>query len=60
MKKQPEGLPYTTHFVASEEWVKKTLRKGLVKRSREYYFVKSVDQLANGRWFIELEKEFKI
>lgn len=60
MKKPKPELPYTTHFVTDEEWVKKTLRKGLVKRSREFYIVKSVDQLANGRFFIELEEEFKI
>lgn len=58
--KQTEELPYTTHFVATEQQVKDSLRKGLKKKSREFYVVTSVDRLANGKYFVELEKEFKI
>lgn len=55
-----DKLPYTDSFVTSEEWVKKSLRKGLRKRSRDFYFIKSVNRLNDGRYFIELEKEFKL
>lgn len=58
--KEKKELPYTDNFVASEEWVKESLRKGLVKRSREFYSVKSVDRLVSGKYFIELEKAFNI
>ena len=53
-------LPYTTHFVATDQWVRDSLRKGLKKSSREFYFVKSVCLIADNRYFIELEKEFKL
>lgn len=58
--KEKKELPYTDHFIATEDWVKKTLRKGLKKRSREFYIVTSVNRLNNGEYFIKLEKEFKL
>lgn len=58
-EKQGE-LPYTDSFTTSEAWVKETLRKGLKKKSREFYVIESVNRLADGRYFIELKKEFKI
>lgn len=55
-----EELPYTDTFITSEEWIRTTLRKGLRKRSREFYYVKSVNRLNDGRYFIELEKSWNI
>lgn len=53
-------LPYYQNFITTEEWVRKTLRKGLVKKSREFYIVKSVDRLQDGKYLIQLEQEFKV
>lgn len=53
-------LPYYDEFVTSEEWVRKTLRKGLNKKSRDFYYIKNVDRLSDGKYLIRLEKEFKI
>ena len=55
-----KDLSYFDSFVTSEEWIKSSLRKGLVKKSREFYIIKSVNRLTDGRYFIELEKEFKL
>jgi hypothetical protein len=52
-------MPYTDSFITSEEWIKDCLRKGLKKKSREFYIVKSVNRLDDGHYLIELEKEFK-
>ncbi len=57
---ESKELSYHDNFVTSERWVLDTLRKGLVKKSREFYVIKSVNRLDDGRYFIELEKEFKI
>ncbi len=53
-------LPYTDSFKTTEVWIKETLRKGLTKKFREFYFIKSVNRLNDGNYFIELEKEFEL
>ena len=53
-------FPYTDSFITSERWIKDSLRKGLTKKSRDFYIISGVSRLSDGRYLIELEKEFKI
>lgn len=59
-KKLTETLPYSDNFVASERWVRDTLRKGLKRKSREFYIIKSFSKIEGNRYYIELKKEFKL
>ncbi len=60
MSKKKETLPYLDNFVVSEKWIRDILRKGLKKKSREFYIIKSFSKIKGNRYYIELEKEFKL
>lgn len=60
MKKTMNELPFSTAEIAGEGWILNTLRKGLKKKFRDFYVVKSVDSLSDGKYLLRLEKELKI
>ena len=58
--KEKIELPFRDNFIIDGSWIRKNLRKGLTKKSREFYYVRTVNKLDDDRWLIELEKEYRI
>lgn len=55
-----DELPYYDQFIMTDQHVRELIRKGLKKKSREYYFVKAIDKLGDGKYLIRLEQDFKM
>ena len=53
-------LKVDNYIIASEQWVKNSIRKGLSKKFRDFYVVNSVNRLNNGEYYIKLIKGVKI
>lgn len=58
MTKDEKILPPINKFIVSEQWVKTIIRKGLRKKSRDFYFVTNIDRLSDGKYLIRLEKDY--